>query len=210
MMPTKKVYIVNGSGAYASMFLKAGFTVLASLDADIPDLVCFTGGEDVTPQLYGEDKHPSTYNSLARDTQERVLFKEFGIAEIPMVGICRGGQFLNVMNGGKMYQHVSNHTRSHVLTDLISKEKVFVTSTHHQMMRKGPTGILIATAEEKGFKQHMENGIIKTVDVDEPDTEVVFYPHTQCLCYQPHPEYDDPIHQEYFFSLVKRHLGVKA
>ena len=209
-MPTKKVYIVNGSHLYSSMFKKAGFSVITSLEEDVPDLVCFTGGEDVSPEFYGEEKHPHTYNSLSRDTQERALFKEFGIAEIPMVGICRGGQFLNVLNGGKMYQHVSNHTRSHVLNDLISKEKVFVTSTHHQMMRKGPTGILIATAEEKGFKQHMENGIIKSVEVSEPDTEVVFYPHTQCLCYQPHPEYDCFNHQEYFFSLVKRHLGVKA
>jgi gamma-glutamyl-gamma-aminobutyrate hydrolase PuuD len=208
---SKLVYIVGGrSPQYERMFQNNGFTILHSLKENVPDLVCFTGGEDVTPSFYGEQAHPSTYNNSHRDYEEKQAFKEFIEAEIPMVGICRGGQFLNVMNGGKMYQHVSKHTRDHLLIDALTDQSVYVTSTHHQMMRKSDNGTLIAYAQENGTKQYMDNGIIKFAAVGEKDTEVVFYPHTQCLCYQPHPEFasSPDEHQKYFFSLIKRYLFI--
>src|SRR5687768_16963203 len=92
------------------MFMNKGWLVWDT-DFNYPtnlDLICFTGGEDVTPSLYGEVKHPLTYNNPERDKHEVEYFNQF--IGIPKVGICRGGQFLNVMSGGKLHQHILGHT----------------------------------------------------------------------------------------------------
>jgi gamma-glutamyl-gamma-aminobutyrate hydrolase PuuD len=204
----KSVYIIAGNSEYRRMFEKKGYAIISHLAEEMPNLVCFTGGEDVTPLLYGEASHPFTYSSQYRDDAERKLFNQFVEASIPMVGICRGGQFLNVMNGGKMYQHVSAHLGSHLITDVASGEQLLATSTHHQMMRPGIAGKIVTTANQGGTKEHMKNGGICRSNAEEPDVEAVFYPHTQSLCFQPHPEFGSVKLQEYFFSLITTHLDI--
>lgn len=203
-----KVYILSGDAQYTALFKDFGFEIITSLTQDVPDLVCFTGGEDVSPHLYGETPHPQTFSSSFRDAFEQRLFKEFLEANIPMVGICRGGQFLNVMNGGKMYQHVNMHTQSHVLTDVKSGETVMATSTHHQMMRPSISGKILATAKQGGYKQHMKDGRVEVSKMEEPDIEVVLYPHTRCLCFQPHPEFGTEELKVYFHNLINLHLDI--
>lgn len=201
-----KVYVVMGHMEYYDMFKQEGYEVLHNLVKDIPDLVCFTGGSDVSPSFYGEDRHPQTYIDRARDETERDLFHQFVEAGIPMVGICRGGQFLNVMNGGKMYQHVSNHITSHLINDIHTGETVLATSTHHQMMRPGISGKIVAIANQNSVKQHMKGGKVVTSQEYEPDVECVFYPHTQSLCFQPHPEFGSASLKTYFFNLINRYI----
>lgn len=207
----KNVFIVGGGLEYKAMFLQAGFAIIS--DMEQADLICFTGGEDVSPHLYDEEAHPQTYNNLLRDAVEKKMFHRAFELDIPMVGICRGGQFLNVMSGGKMYQHVTNHCRGHYLIDVLSGKHIFVTSTHHQMMRAGPGGEVIAIANEHGTKEHMSGNAITFAKDNEPDTEVVFYPTTDCLCFQPHPEFNivnSEGMREYFFSLLKRCLSIEV
>lgn len=211
---TLKVYIVGGNGAgYGSMFTRAGWELANNpLTAD---LIQFTGGEDVTPALYGEERHRYTGNSLNRDVHEAGFFAIAERLNIPMAGICRGGQFLNVMSGGKMYQHVDEHATGerHLLTDLETGKVISVSSTHHQMMRAGKGGELIATARLGGYKEHMLDGqIAKCEEPDEPDTEVVYYPDTKALCFQPHPEFFQPGDEcfEYYFELIERVHGLRA
>lgn len=210
-----KVYIVNGGEAYARMFRDAGWaTVDNPLEAD---LLQFTGGEDVTPALYGEGRHRTTGNSVRRDLNEAGYFAFAQRMGIPMAGICRGGQFLNVMSGGKMYQHVGAHAtgRTHALFDLkdpMNPRKVVVSSTHHQMMRAGPDGQIIADANLGGFKQFMVGDKVAEGPEDEPDTEVVYYPTTKALCFQPHPEFFGPENEcfKYYFECIERVHGLRA
>lgn len=205
-----KVYIEQSSGQYEQMFKNHGWEVLQSLKDGVPDLVCFTGGEDVSPSLYGHAKHPQTWNNPQRDHHEKQLFSEFVEANISMVGICRGGQFLNVMNGGSMFQHVLGHTRMHPITDLITGEVVMATSTHHQMMWPGKGHKLIAVADEHQSRQFMGVNGPTYYEGTDKDFEVVLYPHTHSLCFQPHPEFSgEKKLQEYFFSLIKRYLDIK-
>lgn len=205
-----KVLVVNGSPQYYKMFMDFGWEVFSDPTTDVPDLVCFTGGSDVSSSFYGEPKHPTAWSDIARDLEEQSIFKDCVEMDIPMVGICRGGQFLNVMNGGKMFQDVSKHTRSHPIKDCFTGEVVFASSTHHQMMRPGHCSTLVATANEGGYKEHMgDTGIIRS-SKQEPDVEVVFYSNTASLCFQPHPEfYNQEKLQEYFFSLIHRYLLIK-
>jgi len=208
-----KVHIISPNSQYITMFVNVGHNLVFRIEE--ADLVCFTGGEDVTPELYGEKVHPYTGNSPARDRAEKQLFEKALSLSIPMVGICRGGQFLNVMNGGRMFQHVTNHGGNHILRDVDTGQAIKVSSTHHQMMRAGELGTVIGIANEWGNKEYMP----KILDEEhapipylhhEPDTEVVYYPNTKCLCFQPHPEFPGYKEMtEYFFSLVNSLLLTK-
>lgn len=207
------VLIVGGNGGgYGSMFQAAGWG-LTNVVARA-DLIQFTGGEDVTPSLYGEEKHQYTGNSFERDLYEAGYFAVARRMGIPMAGICRGGQFLNVMSGGKMYQHVSAHAtgRTHPLTDLATGREVNVSSTHHQMMRVGADGVLLAEANLGGFKEWVDaNGEVQRAGVG-PDVEVVYYDSTKALCFQPHAEFFEPGHEcfDYYFELIERVHGLRA
>ena len=204
----KYVFIEHGSSDYTLMFIKLGYIV--THDVSKADLVCFTGGSDVTPSMYACDKHPATWNDEWRDVKEQRLFNELRERNIPMVGICRGGQFLNVMSGGIMYQDVSKHTMAHSITDLETGDVIWVSSTHHQMMKPSSKGILVASSHIGGYREHWDGGIFKR-ETSEQDVEVVFYEDTRSLCFQPHPEFTSPEYlgmHVYFRSLLERYLGV--
>lgn len=203
-----KVCIVSGNKAYCDLFKSLGFDITPYLKEAA--LVCFTGGADVSPSLYGAKEHSLTGTTPSRDMQEKFVFDAALESNIPMVGICRGAQFLNVMSGGEMYQHVTKHTNSHYLVDNITGETVYVSSTHHQMMKPSADGLLVASSNLGGEREWYEGQCFKR-DISQCDNEVVFYENTKCLCFQPHPEFDDAEYEGmrvYFRSLLQRYLGL--
>lgn len=205
---TSKIYVVGGDYLVASMFVSEGYTLATNLNE--ARLVCFTGGADVSPSLYGEEQLPETHCVPVRDKIEQDIFSKCANKLIPMVGICRGGQFLNVMNGGKMWQHVNNHNRSHWVFDDDEGDGVMCTSTHHQMMipainaEGGIIPRVVGTAAEATLKKSATT----TINIEKnsyDDIEVLHYPATDCLCFQPHPEYESIATRRWFFSLLKRY-----
>lgn len=204
----KKVFIIGGGAEYNSLFRNLHFILVDKLiDAD---LVCFTGGADVSPELYGAQAHPYTGNDPIRDAHEQRLFKQALAHKIPMVGICRGGQFLNVMCGGEMYQHVEGHTAPHFITDLTTGEEVYVSSTHHQMMKPSPEAVLVASSTIGGSREWYEGQMFKR-DISTQDIEVVFYEEQRCLCFQPHPEFTGQQYygmRDYFSACLHKYLEV--
>jgi gamma-glutamyl-gamma-aminobutyrate hydrolase PuuD len=205
----KKVYIVAGSAAYRALFTSLGLEVVS--DFNNADMFCFTGGEDVSPDLYNETRHRHTYNNPMRDQYEMGMFVRGLKRDIPMVGICRGGQFLNVMSGGAMFQHIQNHTHSgdHRIRDDLTGQELLVSSTHHQMMKPSPKAVLVAYGVNmQASVESFPKSEVQTV-VSQPyyDYEVLYYEHTKCLCFQPHPEFIGAHYEEmheYFHSLLKR------
>jgi hypothetical protein len=121
----RKIYIVGGGAAYANWM--QGVIVPNMKDAD---LVVFTGGEDVTPALYNRAPHPTTYYNRTRDIEEQIEFNNALLANKPMIGICRGSQFLCVMAGGILVQN-QRHPNWHPIETSDGKI-IMVTSTHHQ------------------------------------------------------------------------------
>ena len=203
-MSKPKVLVVGpgmDSSQVAEMFVEQGW-VLAKANEE-PDLVCFTGGADVSPKLYNEEEHYTTDTDPDRDAVEQKVFEKYEV--FPKVGICRGGQFLNVMSGGEMWQNVNKHGiyGEHQMMDLITHQMLPVTSTHHQMMVSHPIdGEVIGIAWEASTFQAGPN---KNRDIPEFDTEVVWYRSTNSLCYQPHPEYGYAPKEctDHFFGLIK-------
>ena len=198
-----KVYVVGGGFAYERMFKQAGFELSASMQE--ADLLCFTGGADVSPELYGED-NVSSYCSPERDKYEEQVFDWAYEHDVPMVGICRGGQFLNVMNGGKMWQDVDNHAISGTHEAQCDYwGSIMVSSTHHQMMRPAKSGKVLVASDLSTYK--LSDGL--EIGGDRYDVEVVYYKDTKSLCYQPHPEIVNEDHQcrKHFLMLVDKLLS---
>lgn len=205
----KTVCIINSSHEYVSLFTEMGYHVISTNDLHNAELVVFTGGEDVTPAFYGSHPHKYTHSNLSRDVEERVIFHKAKKRGIPCVGICRGAQFLNVMSGGEMYQHVSDHCGTHSITDLQTGEVIYVSSTHHQMMKPSENGLLVASSALGGTREWYEGQVFHK-DVSTEDIEVVYYDHTDSLCFQPHPEFAGASYEGmkvYFKGLLTRFFG---
>ncbi len=188
MIPT--VFIVGEGAQIADMFLDEKWSISETLHQ--ADLIQFTGGHDLNPAMYGEKNHDSTWSWPKRDTYESVVYHLARRDGHPMAGICRGAQFLNVMNGGKMWQDVDGHslTTLHWVDCNIAGDKIGVSSTHHQMMRAGTVSELLMTATCSTYKERMnkKGGVFKVMN-DSPDTEALYYKDSGALCFQPHPEY---------------------
>ncbi len=203
----KTVFIVGGGGEYAELFKSLAITPVT--DMSEADLVCFTGGADVSPELYGDAAHQCTCSAPSRDVFEKEVFIMAQRLGLQCVGICRGAQFLNCMSGGRMYQHVEGHTSDHGITDLQTGEVVYVSSTHHQMMMPSKNGYLVASSAIGGRREWFDGQVARS-DVSDRDIEVVYYTHTNSLCFQPHPEFLSPEYEGmrlYFGRLVNRYLN---
>lgn len=189
-MANKKVYVVGNQVHYASFITKAEL-VNNIADADI---VLFTGGEDVDPSLYGEKKESLTFSNLSRDKQEMAEFKKCKPNQL-VIGICRGSQFLCVMNGGKLIQHVTNHGLygTHGITNKAFRYEI--TSTHHQMQY--PFNLAAAdydilyTADGNRSNRYVGGGVNINHLLETGEPEIVLY-HKEglprCLAIQGHPE----------------------
>lgn len=197
------VKIVNGCSAYRDMWEGFGVQVVESVRE--ADIVQFCGGSDVSPHLYGEVNVRSSCDAN-RDNYEQKIFELCVGLKKPMVGICRGGQFLNVMNGGKMWQHVDGHAirGDHKVLDWDSNVEHLCTSTHHQMMIPSNSAYVVGTASPRlSTVRHNEHGV-HTADTH--DYEVLWYESTRSLCFQPHPEFEEGECRDYYRVLLARYF----
>lgn len=207
----RKVFIIEGNDQYSQMFSDKGWDI--TNDFFKADLIQFTGGSDVSPQLYGQLPHPKNSYFIRRDLVEAGYYKWGERLGKKMAGICRGGQFLNVMNGGKMWQHVDGHAiyGTHVAYDVSSNRRINVTSTHHQMMIPTVHGFIVSYAREAHIKESMsDDGTIHSeMNNGQIDVEAVYYDASRSLCFQPHPEFDGADEtRAYYFELLERYLKV--
>lgn len=192
-----KVFVVGGAINYANFLEGASLTDKIE-DADV---VLFTGGEDVDPSLYGCKKLPATHSNKQRDLSEKKVFESIKPNQV-CLGICRGSQFLCVMNGGILVQHCTGHAigYTHEITD--GNTIYQITSTHHQMqypyeLDKGDYDVLYTTPDciSRSYEgDHIDSDYIYS----NGEPEIVLYHKKglpKCLAVQGHPEMipDSPV-----------------
>lgn len=199
-----------GYGDIVRMFAMHG-AVMAK-DITDADLVVFAGGADVNPVLYGEKPAGTSSWDNARDKFEAGIFEKALALDIPMFGICRGSQFLNIMNKGKMWQDVGNHCGNHLITDLYSGKSIMASSTHHQMARVNANMNIIAIATDqvsKHFKaQDLDVRLTQNSNrTNEIELEAYTYEDTKCLCIQGHPEWGPPEFQHWALTWLETKMS---
>jgi putative glutamine amidotransferase len=150
----------------------------------LPDVdgLLLPGGWDVDPSFYGErrdEKLGETDPEL--DETELALFGQAREREIPVLGICRGQQVINVAMGGSLVQHLEGHEvrslgRSHLahtidvdptseLGQAAGEHKVRVNSLHHQAIKRLGAGLQQSASGEDGTVEGVESndGLIVAV-----------------------------------------------
>lgn len=105
LIPADYVYAVDRAGARPLLVPPTTAGVEETLE--ILDGIVFTGGSDVDPELYGAETHLETFGvHRQRDDAELALLRGALERDMPLLGICRGIQVLNVALGGDLYQHL--------------------------------------------------------------------------------------------------------
>lgn len=192
------VYMPTGGEDYAN-FIKKKFNaeVVSKIDMNkaLPNLVIFTGGADVDPSYYDEEVGKFTSVNKARDIEEFKIFDNMRAYNIPMLGICRGAQFLCVASGGKLIQHVSGHALggTHKVT-IEGYGKHEITSTHHQMMYPfdmHSAKFTVLGHSTKFLSNIYLNGHNENLSVvhDFLEPEIVHFPQSNAIAIQGHPEF---------------------
>ena len=152
-------------------------------------LVVFTGGADVSPELYGDTSPKNVcHNNPDRDTQEKNIFGFAQQRGIKMVGICRGMQFLNVMTGGKMMHDISGHGGGSHKVMVRDRDDPFITNSfHHQMCIPHKSTHILAWSNTKLSREYIGNED-KAMNYVGPEVEALYMPYLKAVGAQWHPE----------------------
>ncbi len=111
VLPYNYVQQVQRAGALAVMLPPDGRSVAdPGGTLDLLDGLLLAGGADIDPATYGREPHPETLDMVPeRDNFEIALVREAIERDIPVLGICRGMQLINVALGGTLTQHLPEH-----------------------------------------------------------------------------------------------------
>ncbi len=143
------------------------------------DGLLLTGGVDIAPASYGEKaKQKEWEGDLKRDQYELGLFREALRHDLPVLGVCRGFQLMNVALGGSLYQdlpteylgskthrdqdlydqlfHSIQLERGSLLRELEGKSTAVVNSVHHQGLKELGEGLKIVARAPDGVVEAVE------------------------------------------------------
>ncbi|MER5507155.1 gamma-glutamyl-gamma-aminobutyrate hydrolase family protein [Streptomyces sp. NPDC002766] len=164
---------------YARLVQRAGGLV-AMLPPDAPEQAAATvarldglviaGGPDVEPVRYGAEPDPRTGPpARARDAWELALIEAALSARVPLLGVCRGMQLLNVALGGTLTQHIDGHAEvvgvfgRHAVKPVpgtryaeIAPEETAVPTYHHQALDRLGTGLMPSAYAADGTVEAVE------------------------------------------------------
>jgi len=177
---------------------------------DVVDAFILTGGGDIDPTRYNGARHDTNYGvDQERDVLELALARRLIDSGLPTLGICRGAQILNVVEGGTLIEHIPDEVGDDVLhrapprepvahkiqlkpdsrlMRILEREEFEAASWHHQAPRRVANSFeIVATAPD---------GIVEAIEM--PD-------HPWLIAVQWHPELtaaSDPLQQRLFDAIV--------
>ena len=217
----ERIYKTNDT--YVKAVVRAGgipvmLPIAAALEdcgrlAALVDGFLVPGGEDMAPQYFGEEPHPSvTCVDRELDAFELEMIRRIAALGKPMLAICRGLQAVNVAFGGTLYQDIPSqcpgahghyqHTASRSepyhtvevlpgtrLAEALGEGELLTNSFHHQAVNRPAEGFTVSARSRDGVIEAMENrdGSILAVQW-----------HPECM------EEEFPRFRGLFSALVKR------
>ena len=190
----KKPLIGITSGATSSKFamlchkyavVKAGgrpFRLSPGVNMDLVREISgliITGGGDINPKLYGQENTASINIDDERDMLEKECISLAFAEQIPILGICRGSQLINVVRGGDLHQDIPTIMEGFVPTQSLwakavvrrkiqieadsrlsrvlgDPEELWINSLHHQAHNEIGRGLRVVAKDEQGIVQSIE------------------------------------------------------
>jgi putative glutamine amidotransferase len=137
-----------------------------AIDSHDWDALLLTGGGDVDPRMYGQRPRREVYGvSENRDLVETYALEVARIRDVPVLGICRGAQIINVEAGGTLRQHVAGHRgtehpilsrKGTIMREFAGKSPV-VMSLHHQRIEMVARGYEVSSRASDGTIESVES-----------------------------------------------------
>lgn len=143
------------------------------------DGILLTGGADIHPSYYDEDPLDGSYE-LDRDRLEVALLEGAIKTNLPVVGVCRGLQLLNVVTGGTLHRDVPEHSRYDIpIVDLVHDVNIDpgsyladiygtemgVNTLHHQTVDRLGEGLTVTAKAPDGTVEGVELANHKVIAV---------------------------------------------
>lgn len=157
------------------------------------DVVIFGGGADIDPSTYDEEPGTRTGTSLSREAREKEDFKKGSELGKKFLGICRGHQLLCALAGGKLIQHVTNHSGGD--HDIATSDSFTyrTNSIHHQMINpyvlQPKDYKILAWSTKRLSKVYLGAKDTRVwLPVDFKEIESIYFPNINGFGVQYHPE----------------------
>lgn len=169
LLPVGYPRLVQRAGGLAAMLPPDDPERAAEAVARLDGLV-IAGGPDVEPVRYGAEREERTGPPApVRDAWELALIDAALAAGVPLLGICRGMQLLNVALGGTLVQHIDGHAEvvgvfgGHAVKPVpgslyagVVPEETFVPTYHHQAVDRLGTGLVPSAYAADGTVEAVE------------------------------------------------------
>jgi putative glutamine amidotransferase len=124
---------------------------------DLIDGLILAGGSDIDPSTYGAEPHPETKDTVPeRDAVELALTRRAVERDLPVLGICRGMQMINVALGGTLRQHLPEDVGHE---DHRRVPGSFDGADHDVRMKAGSLAARATGEELHGTKSHHHQGV---------------------------------------------------
>lgn len=176
IVPADYVHVVANAGGVPIVLSPSPGTAEALVER-IDGLV-LTGGVDMDAELYAQERHPKAQPpDRVRDDFELALLDAAAARDLPVLGICRGIQVVNVWRGGTLHQHLPDvvHHREHMavpgtysdhpvrvdaasrLGAILGRSEVAAPGHHHQAPDRIGTGLVASAWAEDGTVEGLED-----------------------------------------------------
>lgn len=158
------------------------------------DFLLLTGGEDIDPVFYGHTPIQQCCHipDNDRDKSEWELGQAAIEADIPIIGICRGAQWLSILAGGTLFQHVNGHqSGTHTLiTEETTPEPLKITTAHHQMCDLRNVEHMLLAWTNHLSTQYLSDGSVNLYPHGlSKEPEIFYIPSIRGFGVQGHPEW---------------------
>jgi putative glutamine amidotransferase len=158
LLPRGYVDAVQRAGGLAVMLPPDPRLVQRPEEAlELIDGLLLAGGADIDPASYGEQPHPETRDTVPeRDAFEIALARAAIERDMPVLGICRGMQLINVARGGTLLQHLPERFGHHEHRRVLGS---FDGADHDVRLREGSLAARTAGETTHATKSHHHQGV---------------------------------------------------
>ena len=158
LLPRSYIDAVQQAGGVALMIPPDPYLQREPDDVlDLLDGLILAGGADIDPGAYGEAPHAATLGTVPeRDNFEIALARRALERDLPLLGICRGMQLINVACGGSLLQHLPERFGHHEHRRVPGS---FDGADHDVRLADGSLAARVAGEAVHGTKSHHHQGI---------------------------------------------------